>query len=117
MWLEQEEQLKFESSFLQLLKDVVDETLNKASLTIRDVSLVLPHNVNVRFWQQFASEYNLPENKIFMENILKYAHCFGADVIMNFVEAKNENRLKKGDYYMMVTAGLGLTLGAALFQF
>jgi 3-oxoacyl-[acyl-carrier-protein] synthase III len=116
LWLDQGEQLKFESSFFQLLKNVIDTTLKRASLTIQDISLILPHNINLRFWQQFANDNCLNKNKIFMDNILKYAHCFGADVIMNYVEANNKHCIKKGDYYLMITAGLGITLGAALFQ-
>jgi len=117
LWLDHEDQLKFESSFQMMMKNVIDETLNKVGVTLQELSLILPHNVNMRFWRQFSRDFNISPNKIFTGNILKYAHCFGADAIINFVDAKNNGHLKKGDYFLMFTAGLGSTLGAALFQY
>lgn len=116
LWISPEEQVHFEAIFLSSLKIVIEETLDKANIRLEDVALILPHNVNTHVWNEISKGLNFARDKIFMDNIKQYAHCFGSDLIMNYVDAKQRQRLKKGDYYLMIAVGLGATLGAAVFQ-
>lgn len=117
LWLEHDEQIQLESEFMELFKKSIEKTLEKSGIKIQDVSLILPHNVNMKFWKNFSKLLSISPNCIFTDNIIKYAHCFGSDVIISWVDALNKNRIKKGDYYLMVTVGLGMTFSTALFQY
>lgn len=117
MWLLPEQQLDFEKKFPALLKKCIDQALIKANITLNQLAMILPHNVNLHFWRDFAQLIHFPFDKILTTPIKKYAHCFGSDVVINWVEAQNAGLFKPGDYYLVVTAGLGVTLCAAVFQY
>jgi len=117
IWIEPALQRDFEAHFARLLKQVIDEVLMKAKLTLQDIALIIPHNVNRYIWRDFSKTFSIPFEKFFIENISRYAHCFGADMIINYVDVHHKGLLKKGDYYLMLTVGLGAVFCATLLQY
>lgn len=116
VWLTPEEGKLFEKRYVSLLSETIVIAIKNAGLTLDDIRLILPHNVNLISWENTAKAMHFPLNKIYLNNVKKYAHCFGADIFINFVDALNEKKLKPGDYYVMATVGLGATFAAAVFQ-
>lgn len=117
MWLSAEESKDFENNYISLLADVMLNALQKANLTLSQIKIILPHNVNYPSWRKLAYELNIPLNKIYLENIKKYSHCFGADIFINYLSMMKSQLLSPGDYYMMTTVGLGATFSAMVFQY
>jgi 3-oxoacyl-[acyl-carrier-protein] synthase-3 len=117
MWLPHDLQVDFEKQFLAFMIDSIHEVLRKANLSLQDIALIIPHNVNVHFWRDAAKALAYPFDRIVTDYIKQFGHCFGTDVVINWVLVQNKKRLKKGDYYLAVTAGLGVTLCAAVFQY
>ena len=116
VWLSVEASRDFEKQYVILLSRTILRAVSKAGLTLNDIKIILPHNVNLISWANTAKYIDYPLSKIYLENVRKYAHCFGADIIINYVDALKAGRLKRGDYYLMVTVGLGATFAAAVFQ-
>jgi 3-oxoacyl-[acyl-carrier-protein] synthase-3 len=116
IWLTPEESQVFEQEYVPLLSQTILRAVEKAHLDLCDIKLILPHNVNLISWEKTAKALNFPYSKIYLNNIRKYAHCFGSDILINFVDANESSRLKTGDYYLMVTVGLGATFAAAVFK-
>lgn len=106
----------YDANFQVWLRAVIDEALNKAALKLNDVSWILPHNVNVWMWRKAAAFLNFPIERVFLENTRQFAHCQGADMFLNLQGLKKSQRLERGDYYLMATAGVGGVFGAAVFQ-
>lgn len=117
MWLPRTAQVTFEKQFLELMIHCIHDALRKANLTLSDISLIIPHNVNLHFWRDAAKALHYPFHRVVVDHIKQYAHCFGADVVINWVLVQNRRLLKKGEHYLIVTAGLGVTLCAAVFQY
>ncbi len=117
IWLTPEESKLFEKKYVPLLSETILSAIKNAGLTLNDIRLILPHNVNLISWENTAKSMNFPLEKIYLKNVKKYAHCFGADIFINFSDALAEEKLKPGDYYVMATVGLGATFAAAVFQY
>ena len=117
VWLTAEESKLFEYQYVPLLSETILLAIKNAGLTLDNIRLILPHNVNLISWENTAKAMGLSLDKIYLNNVRKYAHCFGADIFINFVDVLAEKKLKPGDYYVMATVGLGATFAAAVFQY
>lgn len=116
IWLTPEEIAEFELVYPILLASTIRYAVQKAGITLEKVKVILPHNVNLPSWAKVAKLLDVPLHKIHLNNVKRYAHCFGADVVINYIAAKQAELIVKNDYYVMVTVGLGATFAAAVFQ-
>jgi 3-oxoacyl-[acyl-carrier-protein] synthase-3 len=98
------------------LADVVTGALDAAGLSVDDLALVLPHNVNRVSWTVAAGRLGIRKERIFMENIAKTGHCFCADPFINYQSARELGLLRPGDKYLMTSAGLGQSFAAMVLE-
>jgi 3-oxoacyl-[acyl-carrier-protein] synthase-3 len=89
--------------------------LKKAGKTPQDLSLLIPHQANLRIIESIAKRMNLPMDKVFL-NIHKYGNMSAATTIVALDEAVRGNRIKSGDLVELIAFGAGLTWGAAVIQ-
>lgn len=116
IWLSPTESQLFEKEYVPLLSETILNAVKNAHLSLSDIQLILPHNVNLISWEQTANKLNFPFQKIYLKNVRKFAHCFGSDILINYVDVNKESLLSPGDYYVMATVGLGATFAAAVFK-
>lgn len=117
IWMEETCAKDFENNYILLLSQVIQEALNQSGINKNQIKWLIPHNVNRISWLRFAQEFHFDRNKIFLNNIEKYGHCFGADIFINYADLIHNQLLQPGDYYLLVTVGLGATFAAAVFQY
>jgi 3-oxoacyl-[acyl-carrier-protein] synthase-3 len=117
IWMDSLEARAFETAYSPTLSRVILNAVSKANLVLDDIKAILPHNVNLISWNKIAKELNFDPRKIYLSNVKKYAHCFGSDIMINYVNAVEEGLIQAGDYYIMATVGLGATFAAAVFRF
>jgi 3-oxoacyl-[acyl-carrier-protein] synthase III len=98
------------------LEEVVLAACDQAGITVAELDLVLPHNVNRVSWTMSADRLGLPQEKLFLDNIAATGHCFCADPFINYQSARRLGRLKPGDRYLMTSAGLGQAFAAMVFE-
>lgn len=98
------------------LAEVVNAALDQAGITMADLDLVLPHNVNRVSWTVAADNLGIPKDRIFLDNLAATGHCFCADPFINYQTVTELGLLKPGDRYLMTSAGLGQTFAAMVFQ-
>lgn len=112
----QDDYAKFNLIYFLTITRIIQKTLKLANLTLSDISLILPHNINVAGWKHILQILRFDESKFFGENINRHGHLFGSDLIVNLSDASEAGRIKKGEYALMVTAGMGATWGCAIVQ-
>jgi len=100
---------------VKAMGDAAVESLKNSGITSEQLTLLIPHQANVRIMQATARRIKLPEEKVFM-NVHKYGNTSAASIPIALTEAKEQGRLKKGDYCLMVSFGGGFTMGAVLFK-
>lgn len=87
------------------------EVMDKAGLKSDDISLIIPHQANLRIIEAAARGLKMPMEK-FAVNVDKYGNTSTASIPIATVEAVEQGRLRRGDYVVMVGFGGGLTWGA-----
>ncbi|MCL1922075.1 MAG: ketoacyl-ACP synthase III [Kiritimatiellaeota bacterium] len=100
--------------FKHAVRDMTEcatDALAAAGLTIGDVSLVIPHQANIRIIDAIATRLGVPPEKVFI-NIEKYGNTSSATIPIALCEAVEQGRLKPGDVFIIDAFGAGLTWGA-----
>lgn len=100
---------------VRTLEEVVSTTLKNTGIDSSEISLLVPHQANIRIIQAMAKRLQLPMEKVVV-NINKYGNTSAASIPIALDEANQEGRIKKGDYIMLAAFGAGLTWGSALIK-
>lgn len=88
------------------------EAIALAGLTPDDITMVLPHNVNHSSWRRVMIEFGFSADRIYLDNVPRYGHCFCSDPFLNLVSLRDEGRLTDEGNYLLATVGLGATYAA-----
>lgn len=96
--------------------EMVDEGLTSCGLTIKDIDMFIPHQMNARIIESVAKRLELADEKVFI-NIDKYGNTSAASIPIALDECVRQGRVKKGDIALLVAFGGGLTWGANLIEF
>jgi len=91
------------------------ETLEKAGIELDEISLVIPHQANIRIIEAAARGLKMPMDR-FMINLDRYGNTSTASIPIATVEAIESGRLKAGDKIVLVGFGGGLSWGALVAQ-
>lgn len=85
--------------------------LDRAGLTTKEVSLLIPHQANIRIIDAVAKRLEVPPEKVFV-NIANYGNTSAATIPIALCEALEQGRIHKGDVILVDAFGAGLTWGA-----
>jgi len=97
------------------MPQVVEEILAEQNLKVSDISLLIPHQANLRISEGVQKKLGLPDEKVF-NNIQRYGNTTAATIPIAYHEAKAAGRIKKGDLVCFVGLGAGFHWGAALMR-
>lgn len=86
-----------------------------AGVKPEDISLIVPHQANIRIIQGVAKRLNVSMDKVVV-NINKYGNTSSASIPLALDEANRAGRLKSGDLALMVAFGSGLIWGASVVR-
>ncbi len=91
------------------------KALELAGKKPEELSLIIPHQANLRIIESVSKRLGLGEGKVFI-NVQKYGNMSAATTIVALDEAQREGRIKKGDLVELVAFGAGLTWGASVIR-
>lgn len=97
------------------LASVVHEALEANSLSVDDISLVVPHQANKRILDGTARKLKLAPEKLVI-TVDKHANTSAASIPLALDYAMNEGRIKQGDLLLLEAMGGGFTWGAGLIR-
>jgi 3-oxoacyl-[acyl-carrier-protein] synthase-3 len=95
------------------LQELIQEAMADCCLTIDDVALVIPHQVNQRIIDSAVRHMNFPPEKV-MGNLDRYGNTSAASVPIALDEAMRTGRAGPGDKVLLVAFGGGLTWASAV---
>jgi len=112
LWMNGSDVFKFavkimEQSTLKVLEDV--------NMSLDDVSLIVPHQANIRIIEGATKRLGVSPEKVFV-NLDKYGNMSSASIPVALDEAVKNGTVKKGDNIVLVGFGGGLTWGAVLIK-
>ncbi len=95
--------------------ELIDSTLAEAGVTPEDITLVIPHQSNLRIIESARLRLGLPQDRVFT-NIQRYGNTSAASIPICIDECREMGRIKPGDLVLLVGFGAGLTWGSALIR-
>lgn len=97
------------------LEDLVVKTVEENRLDPSQLSLLIPHQANLRIIQATADRLGIPIDKVLI-NLDKYGNTSAASIPIALDEAIRTGRIKVGDYVLLEAFGAGLTWASALIK-
>jgi 3-oxoacyl-[acyl-carrier-protein] synthase-3 len=107
---------RYAREYPKMLDEVVLAAVERAGLTLDDITLIVPHNVNTVSWKRLAKRLELPLAKVLLDNVPVTGHTFAADAFINYRTAVEQDLLHRGDRYVIAAAGLGAIFSAMVLQ-
>ncbi len=100
---------------VRAMQSVAIETLKAAGRKAEDLTLLVPHQANLRIVEATAQRLGVPMEKVFV-NLDKYGNTSSASIPLALDEARRTGRIKTGDLVALVTFGGGFTWAAAVME-
>jgi len=95
--------------------EVINEALAANGMNKADISLLVPHQANLRISQYIQEKLGLPNDKVF-NNIMHYGNTTAASIPIAMSEAWAEGRIKENDLICLAAFGSGFTWASALIR-
>lgn len=102
-------------SAVRAMGDAAERVVKSAGLKYSDITLLIPHQANIRIIEATARRIKLPLEKVYV-NIDKYGNTSAASVPLALDEARRKGLIKNGDYTVLVAFGAGFTWGSVLVK-
>jgi 3-oxoacyl-[acyl-carrier-protein] synthase-3 len=90
--------------------------LQNAGITAEDVTLMVPHQANVRIIEATAKYAGIPMDKVFL-NLDRYGNMSSASIPVALDEARERGLVPPGSHVLTATFGAGLTWGSMVWRF
>ncbi|MEW6067287.1 MAG: beta-ketoacyl-ACP synthase III [Nitrospirota bacterium] len=100
---------------VRTLEDIANKTLEENNLDSSQLSLLIPHQANMRIIQATADRLKIPIERVVV-NLDKYGNTSAASIPIALDEAVTTGRVKNGDYILLEAFGGGLTWASALIK-
>jgi len=97
------------------MSNAIKKIFERNNIHAEDISLLIPHQANIRIIQGVARLTGVSMEKVFV-NIEKYGNMSAASVGVALDEAVKAGRIHKGDLVCMVSFGAGLTWASNLIK-
>jgi 3-oxoacyl-[acyl-carrier-protein] synthase III len=94
-----------------------DKLLERAGLKLSDVACVLCANISA---QDEAAMQEIFEGKVSSvcgSNRESHGHLLGTDLPLNYLSATESGAVKRGDYVLAVSHGMGATAAVSLLHY
>lgn len=101
---------------VQKFPAVIMEALEANNLQTTDISLLIPHQANLRIAEYVQKQLKLEDHQVF-NNIQKYGNTTAASIPIALSEAVHEGRLKSGDILCLAAFGSGFVWASALVRY
>jgi 3-oxoacyl-[acyl-carrier-protein] synthase-3 len=100
---------------VRIMVDSAQRALKDASLSIEDVSLVVPHQANLRIIQAACDRLGVDLDRA-VSVIDRYGNTSSASIPLALVAALDEGRINPGDVLLLTGFGAGMTWASAVLR-
>jgi 3-oxoacyl-[acyl-carrier-protein] synthase-3 len=97
------------------MAEIAVSLLERNGFTSKDLSLVVPHQANLRIIRAMQERLGIEDSKV-MVNIDRYGNTTAGTIPLGLRDAAAQGRLHKGDLVLLVAVGAGYTTGSVLLR-
>ena len=95
--------------------EVINEGLQANNLQVNDISMLIPHQANLRISQFIQHKFQLSDDQVY-NNIQKYGNTTAASIPIALTEAWENGKIKEGDLVVLAAFGSGFTWGSVIIR-
>jgi 3-oxoacyl-[acyl-carrier-protein] synthase-3 len=95
--------------------EVIQEALDANGMTKDDISLLIPHQANLRISQYIQQKMGLSDQQVY-NNIMRYGNTTAASIPIAMSEAWAEGKIRENDVICLAAFGSGFTWASALIR-
>jgi len=95
--------------------DSINEAVEFNNVRVEDVKWFIPHQANVRMFQNIAKSLNIPFERFYL-TLQKYGNISSASCAISLDEAVRDGSIQPDDLICLPVFGGGLTWGSALIR-
>jgi len=95
--------------------EVIMEALKENNVTPADITMLIPHQANLRIAQFVQQKLGLQDDQVY-NNIQRYGNTTAASVPIALCEAWQDGKIKEGDLVCLAAFGSGFTWASALIR-
>lgn len=95
--------------------EVIQEALSANSMTKEDITLLIPHQANLRISQYIQEKLELRNDQVY-NNIMRYGNTTAASIPIAMSEAWAEGKIRENDLICLAAFGSGFTWASALIR-
>ena len=103
-------------SAVRVMESSCRKLLDQHNITLSEISIIIPHQANLRIVESLSARLELPLEKFFC-NLDRYGNTSAASIPLALDEAIQSGRIKDGDLCLLVAFGAGLTWSSTLIRF
>lgn len=100
---------------VQRFPEVIREALDANGFQPEEISLLVPHQANLRITKYVQQTLKMPDEKVY-SNIQRYGNTTAASIPIALTEAWQEGKVKSGDLVCLAAFGSGFTWASALIR-
>lgn len=100
---------------VRAMSEVADRLLGECGFTAADLSLLVPHQANLRIVEAAIKRFGIAPERV-MVNLDRYGNMSSASIPVALEEAYRSGRLDEGNLVLLVGFGGGLTWGGAMIR-
>lgn len=100
----------------QMLGRVMTAALERSGVKLEDIACFVYPTLSARDQQGFREAFRIPPEKLLTDGLARHGHLQESDMVVNYVDALEEGRIRSGDLVMLVTGGPGCTWSAAVIR-
>ena len=100
---------------VKAMPEAVEEGLKKAGLGVEDMTLLVPHQANLRIIDAAVRRFELDPSRVVI-NIDRYGNTSVATIPVALQEAREQGRVHDGDVVVLCAFGAGLTWGSNVIR-
>ena len=100
---------------VRAMAQAVTELLASEGVSIDEISIMIPHQANIRILKSLAERLGVPFEKMYVI-VQKYGNTSAASVPITIDEANRAGRLQRGDLVLFCVFGGGFTWGTTLMR-
>jgi 3-oxoacyl-[acyl-carrier-protein] synthase-3 len=101
---------------VNMLGDIVDETLRANGLDKSDIDWLVPHQANIRIIAATARKLDLPMDRV-VSTIAEHGNTSGGSIPLALDAAIKSGSIKPGELLLLEAFGAGFTWGSALVRY
>jgi 3-oxoacyl-[acyl-carrier-protein] synthase-3 len=100
---------------VRAMVDSASRTLDQAKIRPDEVSLIVPHQANIRIIQAACERLGIPQSRAAIV-LDRTGNTSSASIPLALVDAIDKGRLRNGDLVLITGFGAGMTWGSALLR-